>query len=226
MDIRRREELISLHTDWVNVILDYKDIGKIFNFMDEERDRLNNICEVFPTRKDIFRCFKYFNVRDTKVVILGQDPYHSKNQATGVCFAVPPEQKLPPSLRNIQAELVNDIGIDMKSKNLEYWAAQGVLLLNSALTVIQNKPASHMKMWLPFTKYIIDYIDANCDNVVFVAWGAFAYNKLMNVDRKKHTLIVSSHPSPLSANKKLKNFPPFKGSKPFSKINKKHVINW
>ena len=212
-----------LKTDWKDVIERYEDFEKIQEFVDSERGK---ILDIFPPEHKVFRCFNYFNVKDTKVVILGQDPYHTPKMASGLCFGVGSDQKTPPSLRNIQAELVSDIGVDLKSKTLEYWAQQGVLLLNSALTVVQHKPASHMKIWLPFTKYIIDYIDKNCENVVFVSWGAFAYKKLMNVDKEKHTLIVSSHPSPLSANKKLKDFPAFKGSKPFSKINQIHKIIW
>jgi len=210
-------------TDWKEVIESYDGLEKIQAFVDAERKK---ILEIFPPKHHVFRCFDYFNIQDTKVVILGQDPYHTPNMASGLCFGVEPDQKTPPSLRNIQAELINDIGCDLKSKTLEYWSKQGILLLNSALTVVQHKPASHMKIWLPFTKYIIDYIDKNCNGVVFVAWGAFAYKKLMNVDKEKHTLIVSSHPSPLSAHKKLKDFPAFKGSKPFSKINQIHQIIW
>ena len=105
--------------------------------------------------ENIFKCFHYFNTEDTKVVILGQDPYHGKDQAIGLCFGVSKKTKIPPSLRNIQNELVTDIGIDLTSKTLEHWAEQGVLLLNAALTVRMRSPASHMKIWLPFTKYII-----------------------------------------------------------------------
>ena len=140
-------------TDWKDVIERYEGLEKIQEFVDSERKKAQDI---FPPKHQVFRCFDYFDVKDTKVVILGQDPYHTPNVASGLCFGVADNQKTPPSFRNIQAEMVNDIGVDLKSKTLEYWAQQGVLLLNSALTVVQHKPASHMIIWLPFTKYIID----------------------------------------------------------------------
>jgi uracil-DNA glycosylase len=205
----------NVSTDWAGVIGGFKGISEIMSSI--SKDSLD--CDVFPKYEHIFRSFNYFNVQETKVVILGQDPYYSRDSAIGLCFGVNRGKKYPPSLSNVMNELVEDIGRDLKSPTLEYWANQGVLLLNTALTVIENKPASHMKLWLPFTKYIIDYIDEHCENVVFVAWGAFAHRKLMNINKEKHTLIVSSHPSPLSAYKNLGKFPAFKGSKPFSKIN-------
>ena len=211
--------ILEIPTDWKDIILKYPKINEVSTFLEKESEKFSGILEILPRLSDIFKCFTYFNSENTKVVILGQDPYHGLNQATGLCFAVNDGQKSPPSLNNIKNELVTDIGVDLPTNTLKHWAKQGILLLNSALTVRQKSPASHMSIWLPFTKYIIDYINRNCQKVIFVAWGAFAYDKLKDVDKEKHHLIVSSHPSPLSARRKFKTFPSFLGSKPFSKIN-------
>lgn len=177
--------------------------------------------EIFPSKEMIFRCFNYFEPNETKVVILGQDPYHGKGQAIGLCFGVHQDCKIPPSLRNINKELISDVGENIEEKrDLIHWAKQGVLMLNASLTVLEKCPSSHMKFWKDFTKYIIDYVSEHSEKVVFVAWGAFAHKKMEDIDLEKHELIVSSHPSPLSCNKKYKEFPPFKDSRPFSKINK------
>ena len=173
----------------------------------------------FPSPENIFRCFNYFNIEDTKVVILGQDPYHGDNQATGLCFGVSEGVRAPPSLKNIQKELLHDVGIILKSLSLEGWAKQGILLLNSALTVRKKNPSSHMTVWLPFTKYIIDHLNKTQKSIVFVAWGAFAYDKLKDMNIKKHELIVSSHPSPFSVSRPMKSFPSFRHSRPFTQIN-------
>lgn len=218
----------NISTNWKNIIEKYPKLNEIFDFLQQERIDFRDTLEIYPQEDKIFKSFNFFDIEKTKVVILGQDPYHGPNQATGLSFAVSNKNKTPPSLRNIQNELVYDIGVDLLSKNLEHWAKQGVLLLNSALTVRQKTPASHMKIWLPFTKFIIDYLNNTCHGIVFVAWGAFAYDKLKDIDLSKHKLIVSSHPSPLSASRKYRDFPSFKGSKPFSKINSflKDKIVW
>ena len=206
------EEVNKINTDW-------KEVLTLSNLLPEKdyKNQIENYL-IYPKPEHIFRCFTYFDVKYTKVVILGQDPYHGKEQAIGLCFGVN-NTKIPPSLKNIKNELNNDLDVDLVDYSLEKWAKQGVLLLNSALSVRDKTPASNMKMWVKFTEYIIDYVNKNCDNVVFVAWGAFAYKKLQNIDKAKHQLIVSSHPSPLSNYKTFGEFPSFKNSKPFSKIN-------
>jgi uracil-DNA glycosylase len=188
---------------------------------------LNNLRtrEFLPKENQIFKCFDYFEISETKIVILGQDPYHGINQATGLCFGYNllnrDIKKLPPSLKNILKELKDDLDISLNNFDytLESWAKQGILLLNSALTVIPKQPGSHFKIWNDFTNYVLKDLNENHENIIFVAWGANAYNKLKNINTTKHHLLVSSHPSPLSYYKKFNNFHEFKGSKPFSKIN-------
>jgi|TARA_R110002072_G_scaffold244302_1_gene403634 uracil-DNA glycosylase len=188
--------------------------------------------EVFPEDDKIFKCFEYFNLLDTKVVILGQDPYHGKNQATGLAFGIDNSCPKQPSLKNIEKELLSDLNIKLTDQTLEKWAKQNILLLNSSLTVVQNKPGSDVSIWSDFTNKLIEYINNYCNDVIFVAWGAFAHNKLKNINTTKHNLIISSHPSPLSCFKNYKEYPPFNGSKPFSKINNilinknQTIINW
>lgn len=218
----------NITTGWKDILLNYPKLGEISKFLKNEEETFGNDLKTYPKTENIFRCFNFCNPNDIRVVILGQDPYHGENQANGLCFAVNKGIKSPPSLNNIKNELVTNIGIDLKCSNLEYWAEQGVLLLNTALTVRHKSPASHMGTWLPFTKYIIDYLNNSCSGIIFVAWGAFAYDKLKSINTEKHHLIVSSHPSPLSARRKYKDFPAFLGSKPFSKINSllENKIKW
>ncbi len=177
---------------------------------------------IFPKEEEIFNAFKYFELNETKVVILGQDPYHTPNQAIGLSFGINKEncKNIPPSLKNIVKELKSDLNIDLQDYTLKSWAIQGILLLNASLTVIQGKPASQMKLWSEFTSFIIKELNKCEHQIIFVAWGAFAHNKLYNIDLTHHKLIVSSHPSPLSVYKSYKMFPAFDKSKPFSQINK------
>jgi len=193
----------------------YPAIEKIELFLKKEKETFAGHLDIFPEEKKIFRCFNYFDIEKTKVVILGQDPYHTKGCATGLCFGVPNDKKIPPSLRNIKKELLEDVGKELKNTTLEEWAEQGVLLMNTAFTVREKCAASHMKIWKPFTKYIVELLKKKNPEIVWVAWGAFANNMIGDVEKK----IVSSHPSPLSYKKKYKEYPMFYGSKPFSKIN-------
>lgn len=222
-----------LSTDWREIILNWiknneKLWGDINNNYEKSIKDFKDILEIFPNKENIFRCFQYFDALKTKVVILGQDPYHGANQATGLCFGVNEQIKKPPSLKNIEKELIKDINTELTDISLEKWAKQGILLLNTSLTVLEKTPGSHIKFWRHFTKFIIDYINTNCEKVVFVAWGAFAHKRLENINLKKHTLIVSSHPSPFSYYRNYKHFPSFCDSKPFIKINKAvdYDIKW
>lgn len=170
---------------------------------------------IFPPAKDVFRAFRMTSYEDTRVVILGQDPYHGEGEANGLCFSVNEGIKMPPSLNNIYKELYDDVGIKRTSTDLSCWAKSGVLLLNSVLTVEKDKPASHKKIgWEEFTDNVIKKLNEKDTPIVFILWGNFAKGKSKYITNKRHLIISSSHPSPFSVNYG------FFGSKPFSKTNK------
>ncbi len=173
----------------------------------------SSIC--FPPKEKIFEAFRLCCPKDVKVVILGQDPYHGAGEAHGLAFSVRQGIKTPPSLRNIFKELESEFGIDlMRTTDLTSWAEQGVLLLNSVLTVEKDKAGSHSKWgWEEFTNAVISFISKENEPVVFVLWGDYARKKKNLIDLSKHTVIESAHPSPLSS------YRGFFGSKPFSKVN-------
>lgn len=217
---RLLQQVANIPTGWREVISkDEIMMGCINLHYEKEQACYGSMMPTYPPLENVFRCFSYFDPEDTKVVILGQDPYHGPSQAMGLCFGVDGETKAPPSLRNIEKELKSDIGRELEGYTMEKWAKQGVLMLNSALTVRHRSPASHMKWWKGFTEYIIEYLNKNCEGIVFLAWGAFAHKKMGDIDTTKHKLIVSSHPSPLSYLRPYGEFQAFKGSKPFSKMN-------
>lgn len=170
---------------------------------------------IYPKYEHIFDCLRYTDYDQVKVVIIGQDPYHGENEAHGLCFSVQEGVTRPPSLNNIFKELYDDLGIMKKNNDLTCWAKQGVLLLNSIMTVVKDHPLSHKdKGWEIFTDNIIKYLNEREKPLVFVLWGSFARSKKELITNKNHLIIESVHPSPLSANRG------FFGSKPFSKINK------
>lgn len=183
---------------------------------------------IYPDKYDIFNALHYTSYKDVKVVILGQDPYHGPNQAHGLSFSVSPGVKIPPSLLNIYKELNSDLGCYIPNNGyLKKWADQGVLLLNTSLTVRAGEANSHKnKGWEIFTDKIISLINEKTDPVVFLLWGNNAINKKKLITNKQHLILSSPHPSPLSASRG------FFGSKPFSKINKflisvnKAPIDW
>ena len=168
---------------------------------------------VYPAQHNIFKALELVRPCDVRVVFLGQDPYHNPSEAHGLAFSVPHGVKTPPSLRNIFKELHEDIGCVREKTDLTDWARQGVLLLNSSLTVEENNPGSDLWAWEGFTDALLQGLSQNTDHIVFVLWGAFAAKKKGFIDLKKHKIIQSVHPSPLSA------YRGFFGSKPFSKIN-------
>ncbi len=223
-----KAQVECIPTKWKGVILDY--INKNETHWDvlekkymEDITHFEGYLEVYPEPQNIFKCFHYFDPQDTKIIILGQDPYHGPNQATGLSFAVKNGTKKPPSLKNIEKVLLNDCGKSITDSSLEKWAKQKILMLNSSLTVIQKTPASHMKFWKPFTNYILEYITMECKNVLFVVWGGFAYDIICGLQpdqHNSHKMIVSSHPSPFSFYRGLKGFPSFKESNVFNNINK------
>jgi uracil-DNA glycosylase len=170
---------------------------------------------VYPPGKEIFKAFDACDFENVKVVIIGQDPYHGPGQANGLCFSVRDGVRVPPSLVNIFKEIKNDLGKDIPSSgNLERWAQQGVLLLNATLTVKAGTPGSHQnKGWELFTDAVIRKISDERQHVVFLLWGAYAQKKGEIIDRNKHFVLMSAHPSPFSADRG------FFGNKHFSKTN-------
>lgn len=170
---------------------------------------------IYPDMYDIFNALKYTSYKDTKVLILGQDPYHGENQAHGLAFSVKPGVRIPPSLLNMYKELHVDLGCFIPNNGyLVPWAEQGVLLLNTALTVRAHQANSHKgKGWEVFTDNIIKLLNLRDEPVIFVLWGNNARSKKKLIDTNKHYIIESAHPSPLSASRG------FFGSKPFSKTN-------
>ena len=183
---------------------------------------------IYPSKKEVFKAFRYTPYKNVKVVILGQDPYHGVGQAEGLSFSVPKGIKKPPSLVNIFKELETDLGYKVpESGSLVPWAKQGVLLLNTVLTVIKDQAASHKDIgWEIFTDEVIKKINEKDEPVVFILWGSYARSKKKYITNPKHFIVESAHPSPLSA------YNGFFGSKPFSKTNnfliKNNIkpINW
>lgn len=169
---------------------------------------------VYPKKEDLFKAFKLTDFDKVKVVIIGQDPYHTKGVANGLAFSVNRGVKRPPSLNNIFKELESDLGIKREDNNLEDWARQGVFLINSILTVEEGRPSSHKYLdWEKFTNQVIKEISNNNENIVFILLGNFAKSKAKLIDEKKHLVLKTSHPSFFSCNKG------FFGSKIFSKTN-------
>ena len=184
---------------------------RLINFIDSEYKSKN----IYPKKSEIFSAFRYTSYENTKVLILGQDPYHGENQAEGLSFSVKNCVKKPPSLQNIFKELENDLGYKFPNNNsLIPWAKEGVLLLNTVLTVEEKKPASHKEQgWETFTDEVIKVLNKKEQPVVFILWGNFAKSKKKLITNSIHYIIESAHPSPFSA------YNGFFGSKPFSKTN-------
>lgn len=169
---------------------------------------------IYPSLENLFRAFDLTPFNKVKVVILGQDPYHGPGQATGLSFAVEDGMTLPPSLRNIYKELESDLEQKVKHQNLARWAEHGVLLLNATLTVRARMPGSHQgKGWEMFTDAVIKLLSEEREHVVFILWGKYARSKGAHIDRTKHLVLESAHPSPFSASNG------FFGSRPFSTSN-------
>jgi uracil-DNA glycosylase len=216
----------TLPEDWQELLADELEkpyFQQLYDFVLEERQKHT----VFPPAKEVFSALRLTPYEKVKVMLLGQDPYHDHNQAHGLCFSVRPGITPPPSLRNIFKELHDDLGCSIPNNGyLVPWAEQGVLLLNAVLTVRAHEAASHAnKGWETFTDAIIRKVSDKPDPVVFVLWGNYARKKKALIDKSRHVIVESAHPSPLSAKQ-------FMGSRPFSKINDalrgfgKEEINW
>ena len=207
--------------DWDEVLSKVWDSPGFNKFMNKVKDNYkNHTC--FPKYENIFNALKLTPYKDVKIVIIGQDPYHGEGEAHGLSFSVQEGVKFPPSLQNIFKELYNDLGIKNTKGDLTPWAKEGVLLLNSILSVEKDKPLSHKDLgWQLLTDHIIKLINLKEEPVVFILWGSYARSKKEFITNKKHLIIESAHPSPLSASRG------FFGSKPFSKANnflKEHNI--
>jgi len=207
--------MIEIEESWRNILQDeFKKAYflKLVTFFENEY----NTQTCYPKASEIFNAFNTCSFENTKVVIIGQDPYHGENQANGLCFSVNDGIKKPPSLSNIFKELNSDINKPIpKSGNLISWAEQGVLLLNATLTVQAHQAGSHQKKgWEQFTDAVIEQISNKKENVVFLLWGGFAKKKGRKIDKSKHHILTSGHPSPLSANRGY-----WFGNKHFSKTN-------
>ncbi len=195
------------------------------NFLFEER-RAGKV--IYPAEENIFRAMDLTPLEDVKVVILGQDPYHGAGQAHGLSFSVGRDVKIPPSLRNIYKELNDDLGMEIPLHgHLENWARQGVLLLNTTLTVEAGNAGSHAgKGWDQFTDEIIAHVNALGHGVVFMLWGAHAQGKAKMINRQKHYVLTAPHPSPLSAHRGFLGCKHFSKANNFLKANGQQEIDW
>lgn len=207
-------EMVILHNDWAPLLEGefakpyYQRLRKILK--EEYKTQV-----IYPDQYDIYNALRFTSYKDTKVVIIGQDPYHGPGQAHGLSFSVKPEKAIPPSLQNIYKELQTDVGCYIPNHGyLVEWTKQGVLLLNAVLTVRAGMPNSHKALgWEMFTDKVIETLNQRETPVVFILWGRFAQQKQQLITAKGHLIIKSPHPSPFSANKG------FFGSRPFSRTN-------
>ena len=218
---------LHLNNDWIEFLQDELESDS-FKLILRKIDLERKIFVIFPKNELVFYAFNKTPLSKVKVVILGQDPYHGKNQAHGLSFSVPNGIKNPPSLRNIFKELNSDLKIPISENgDLTSWAKQGVLLLNACLTVREKEAGSHQKIgWENFTNVVISKLSEEKEGVVFLLWGAFAQKKAYLIDSEKHYILQTSHPSPFSA------YRGFLGCKCFSKTNviltknNQKPINW
>ncbi len=205
---------VKIHPSWLKVLNEEFDkpyFDELTKFVKQEYSKTT----IYPEGKNIFRAFELCPFESVKVVILGQDPYHGPKQANGLCFSVNDDVALPPSLQNIYKEIATDLNVKMPTKgNLDNWAKQGILLLNATLTVRADTPGSHQKKgWEQFTDAVIKTISDQKEHVIFLLWGKYAQDKGAIIDKTKHHVLQSPHPSPFSAHSG------FFGCKHFSKTN-------
>lgn len=219
---------VNIHSHWENILQDTFEAPYFKALIDFVKSDYSST-QCFPPKKLIFNAFDLCPPEKTKVVILGQDPYHRPGQAHGLCFSVPEGIPHPPSLKNIFKELENDLQMAYPiSGNLTSWAKQGVLLLNATLTVQAHRAGSHQaKGWETFTDRVIQLLSEQYQGLVFLLWGGYAKQKIKLIDADKHCVLSSGHPSPLSANRGY-----WFGNQHFSKCNAyldykgKKPINW
>ncbi|MFK0329571.1 uracil-DNA glycosylase [Rhizobium sp. NPDC090275] len=222
------EQTIALEDSWKSALsteFEQPYMQSLKNFLIERKQMGKRI---FPKGSEYFRALDLTPLDDVKVVILGQDPYHGAGQAHGLCFSVQPGIRIPPSLVNIYKELQADLGIvPARHGFLEHWARQGVLLLNSVLTVEEAQAASHQgKGWETFTDAVIRKVNDECDAVVFILWGAYAQRKAAFVDTSRHLVLKSPHPSPLSAHNGFFGCHHFSKANAFLEKHGRSPIDW
>lgn len=204
----------SIRPGWRAVLSDFlaSEEGRILQ--ETLSDEVAGGQTLYPPAGQVYRALESFDIPETKVVILGQDPYHGPGQAHGLAFSVASETRLPPSLRNIFGELYEDLGVERHSGDLSHWADQGVLLLNSALTVRESQAGAHSRIgWQVLTDELVRQVNQHAQPTVFLLWGKDAQAKQAWIDIKRHAVIATPHPSPLSA------YRGFFGSRPFSRAN-------
>jgi len=214
--------------DWRDAVGDFEkklNIQSLKSFLQSE---IKNNQTIYPAQEDYFKALSLTPLDTVKVVILGQDPYHGVGQAHGLSFSVPFGTKIPPSLLNIYKELKSDLNLSIPNHgNLEYWARQGVLLLNSVLTVRASEAASHQgRGWEALTDQIIKTVGDTKKPVVFMLWGAYAHKKELLIDKKRHLILKAPHPSPLSAYRGFFGCQNFSKANKFLKKNNRSPIQW
>ncbi len=219
--------MTNIGNDWDSVLQNEFDkpyFKRLEQFLDDERSRY----EIYPPKDDVFNALRYSSYQDTKVVILGQDPYHEPGQAHGMCFSVNKGVKIPPSLVNIYKEIEDDLGIKPPSHGyLAGWARQGVLLLNTVLTVRRGQANSHKgKGWEIFTDRIVEILNERHKPLVFILWGANAKSKTELITNKDHMVITGAHPSPLSAWKGFFGGGYFSKTNRYMEITGQDPVNW
>ena len=219
---------IKLEKDWLDILepeFDAPYMKTLKSFLAAEKEAGK---AVYPKGADIFNALNTTRLSNIKIVIIGQDPYHGEGQAHGLSFSVPKGIRLPPSLINIYKEIEAEYGTKMpKTGDLTGWAEQGVLLLNATLTVQAGLAGSHQKKgWEQFTDAIIRAVNEKCDHVVFMLWGAYAQKKGAHIDRKKHLVLESVHPSPLSAHRGFFGNAHFKSANDYLEKHGKTPIDW
>jgi uracil-DNA glycosylase len=223
---------VKLNQKWLDLLSDYIENQEFKSLSNEISNEYLSGKKIYPHPKNIFEALNLTSPDEVKVIILGQDPYHGPDQAMGLSFSVPASIKNPPSLQNIFKELESEIGhksqAELKFKgDLSCWAKQGVLLLNSVLTVEAGKPGSHAKKgWEDFTDHIISQLSKTKSGLVFLLWGNYAKQKLSLIDSNKHLILTAAHPSPLSAYNGFFGCGHFVSANEYLRSNSKEEITW
>jgi uracil-DNA glycosylase len=216
-----------LNKEWKEFLADDLESNSFSNLM-EFLNYQYKTEKVYPKYSDLFRAFNLLSPSGIKVIIVGQDPYHGEGQANGLAFSVFPNIKIPPSLRNIYLELVDDLNCKAPvNGDLTQWAEEGVLLINAVLSVIDSKPNSHKnKGWEDFTDSVLQKLSSEYKNIVFILWGASSQKKSILIDESKHLIIKSPHPSPLSSYRGFFKSKPFSKANTYLKEHNKKEIDW